>query len=139
MKLSKTSALAALAVAHLAGGNFGRIIQARQVARHLGIPTDSTLKILQCLARHNILQSQLGRGGGYRLVQPAHEVTLLQIVEAIDGPIGAGAPLHLGRNGVANMQVLHAVCQDVARRVRDALTDTTVAMLVCEPAAMAVA
>ena len=59
MKLSKSSAQAVLAMAFLAEQPTGSVIQARQVGGHLGIPTDSALKILQVLARHGLLASQL--------------------------------------------------------------------------------
>lgn len=63
MKLSKTSALAALAVAHLASYPADAVVQARQVAEYLNIPTDSALKILQTLTRRHVIDSRLGRGG----------------------------------------------------------------------------
>lgn len=129
MKLSKTSAHAALAMAYLASQNGDAVIQARQIAEHLGVPTDSALKVLQTLSRHRLVQSQLGRTGGYRMDRAAQDVTLLQIVEAIDGPVDAMVPL-TAAGDEAGMGVLRSLCEQVAQRVRSELAGTTVADLV---------
>ena len=52
-----------------------------------GIPIPTVSKILGNLARNNILVSQRGLGGGFKLQRPATDVTVAQIIEAIDGPI----------------------------------------------------
>lgn len=130
MKLTKTSALAALAMAYLATQNQDLPIQARQVADHLNIPTDSALKILQCLSRHRLILSQLGRGGGYRLAGSADQVSLLEIVEAIDGPIEAELPLYSpGSQDGRGLDTLQSVCQQVAEHARRELASISVAHL----------
>ena len=130
MKLSKTSAQAALALGVLATQPEGEYLQARHIAEKLNIPTVSALKILQALTRGHLIESQLGRSGGYRLACPAHEVTLLKIVEAIDGPVRGqmridGAPAAV-EHGVA---CLRAACTSAADALRDQLERTTVADL----------
>jgi Rrf2 family protein len=141
MKLSKTSAQAALAMAFLAEQDSDTVVQARQVAAHLGIPTDSALKILQTLARQELILSQLGRSGGYRLHKPAASVTLAHIVEAIDGPISGAMRLDNRREGTAgSMELLQSVCEQVAVRLREELSRTTVADLArCNRTAMVAA
>lgn len=134
MKLSKTSALAALAMTFLARQNNSTVTQARQVAEHLDIPLDSALKILQCLARHRLIDSQLGRGGGYRLTKTPDQVNLLQIVEAIDGPLDVGVSLYGPTDQLAaSTNMLDTICHQVALRVRDQLAAVTVASLAGEP------
>lgn len=56
-----------------------------EVAR-LELPTVS--KVLKMLAAAGLVCSQRGVSGGYRLARPAAEISVAQIVEAIDGPIG---------------------------------------------------
>ena len=130
MKLSKTSAQAALATVHLAAKQGQGFIQARQVAEHLHIPTDSALKILQALVQHGLIESRLGRSGGYRLKVSPKQVTLLQIIEAIDGPVTATLPAvnaqgHLDHN----LKMLQKTCDHVAKQIRQQLQKTTVADL----------
>lgn len=130
MKLSKTAAQAALAVAYLATCDAARPTQARQIAEYLGVPTDSALKILQTLARHRIIRSQLGRSGGYRLQQDPHDVTLLAVIEAVEGPIMADValPPSVGSARYA-ADVLRQMCETAVTDIRRALSSTTMADL----------
>jgi Rrf2 family iron-sulfur cluster assembly transcriptional regulator len=50
------------------------------------LPRDFLAKIFQKLVRAGILTSAKGRGGGFALAKPDHEITLSDIVEAIEGP-----------------------------------------------------
>jgi len=130
MKLTKTSAQAALAMAYLADQPEGRPTQARQVAQHLGIPTDSALKILQTLVRQQLLRSQLGRSGGYHMLVPAEHISLLQIIEAIDGPISAELPLHSAEDALIRpLETLAQACARSAEHLRFELSQITVATL----------
>jgi Rrf2 family protein len=129
LKLSKTSVHAALAVAFLAHSPTGRIVQARQVADYLGVPVDSALKVLQNLARRGIIHSQLGRGGGYRLGRHPEQISLLQVIEATDGPIDAEVPPALNQAHAAALDMLQSVCQHIADQTRAELASTTIAGL----------
>jgi Rrf2 family protein len=53
------------------------------------LPERFLLQILRTLVTHGILQSTRGVEGGYRLSRSAAEISLLEIIEAIDGPIVA--------------------------------------------------
>jgi Rrf2 family protein len=50
------------------------------------LPRDFLAKVFQKLVHGGVLRSAKGRGGGFSLARPSHEITLMQIVEAIDGP-----------------------------------------------------
>lgn len=131
MKLSKTSAQAALALAYLALQDDTQIVQAKQVAKHLGIPSDSALKILQALARHRIIDSRLGRSGGYRLASAPADISLLQIIEAIDGPISGQVRIDNAPNNITGgLDLLQSISQLAAERIREQLSQTSVADLV---------
>ena len=87
MRFSRTAAYAALSIAYLDRVSGPTPVRAREIADHLGIPTDSALKVLQTLVRQGLIHSQLGRHGGYRMVRDASTLSLREVVEAIDGPI----------------------------------------------------
>ncbi|MGH8234826.1 MAG: SUF system Fe-S cluster assembly regulator [Rhodanobacteraceae bacterium] len=53
---------------------------------HLGLPTVS--KLLKQLAQAGLVESFRGAAGGYRLARSAQDISLAEIVEALDGPIG---------------------------------------------------
>ena len=62
----------------------------------LELPTAS--KLLKRLARARLVDSFRGAAGGYRLARPAEDISLAEIVEALDGPIGLTA-CSIGRSG----------------------------------------
>lgn len=51
-----------------------------------GLPRDFVAKIFQKLVRGGVLRSAKGRGGGFAFARPAQQITLMDIVQAIDGP-----------------------------------------------------
>ena len=59
----------------------------QEIAQRQNIPVAFLTKICARLAAEGFLQSQRGVNGGVRLARPAREITLLQVIEAIDGPI----------------------------------------------------
>jgi Rrf2 family protein len=62
-----------------------QMITIKDLAKKLDIPSPFLAKILQNLSRQGLLASLKGPSGGFTLAVPAKEITLLRIVEAIDG------------------------------------------------------
>jgi Rrf2 family transcriptional regulator, cysteine metabolism repressor len=62
-----------------------------ELARRREIPVQFLEQLFASLRRAGILRSQRGVKGGYTLARPAAEVTVLELVEVLDGPLGAGA------------------------------------------------
>lgn len=86
MIFSSASEYAIRGIAELAArGSSGRV-QLDDVVAGTALPRDFMAKVFQKLVRGGVLQSSKGRGGGFSLARPPHEITLLQIVEAIEGP-----------------------------------------------------
>src|SRR5262249_1491378 len=82
-----------------------------------GIPERFLLKLLKPLVSAGILQSVRGPGGGYRLARPASKITLLEVIEAVDGPIRGVAPPILAR-ALPLDTLLQKVCEDAAEQTR---------------------
>jgi Rrf2 family protein len=79
---------AVTALAQLGPGEPGRLAQAvsaGQLAEHYDLPAGYLVKQLQSLVRAGILSAATGPRGGFRLARPAEQVTMLEIVEAVDG------------------------------------------------------
>ena len=62
-----------------------------ELARRREIPVQFLEQLFATLRRAGILRSQRGVKGGYTLARPAAEVTVLELVELLDGPLGVGA------------------------------------------------
>jgi len=69
-------------MAALAPGDYALV---KDIAAEAGIPSHFLAKILQQLARDGFLKSSKGPGGGFRLRQSPAEISMLRIVEAVDG------------------------------------------------------
>lgn len=87
MKISRSTGYALLAVGYIAQCNDQKIILSQDISKKYDIPLEYLLKILQQLVRANVLRSKRGPRGGFSLAGPAKKISMLQIVEAVDGPM----------------------------------------------------
>jgi FeS assembly SUF system regulator len=62
-------------------------LNASEIAAQTGLPQPIVSKILKLLARREILISHRGAKGGYRLARPTTDISVAQIIEAVEGPI----------------------------------------------------
>src|SRR6516165_4589985 len=92
MKLTRGSSYALATLAYLAREKPEAAVSSRAVAAAEGIPERFLLKVLKPLVDAGILRSVRGPNGGYRLVRAPKDVTLLEVIEAVDGPLRAEAP-----------------------------------------------
>ena len=87
MKISRSTGYALLAVGYIAQHREQGIILSQSIAKEYNIPLEYLLKILQQLVRANVLRSKRGPRGGFSLAKPPKRVTMLEIIEAVDGPM----------------------------------------------------
>lgn len=90
MRLTRAASYAIHAAAHMAGLKKGEPMPSHIIAQKRDIPERFLLKVLKPMVSAGLLFSLKGPHGGYRLARPPHDITLLEIVEAIDGPIRGG-------------------------------------------------
>jgi Rrf2 family protein len=129
MKLSRASSYALHALAYMVGQPPGTPVASHHIAEARGIPERFLLKVLKPLVDARVLLSIKGPNGGYRLAKPAKQITLLEVVEAVDGPIRGDAPA-VGQNGGATMDKrLQGLCDGAATLVRERLAKATLAEL----------
>ena len=62
-------------------------LSATELASETGVPLPTTQKLMGQLAGCGLLSSARGAGGGFALARPAAEISLADIVEAVEGPI----------------------------------------------------
>ncbi len=85
MIYSRSAEYAIRAFVHLAALPPRKYALAKKIAAATAIPSPFLSKILQDMARDGLLKSSKGPGGGFRLNQPPEEISMLRIVEAVDG------------------------------------------------------
>jgi Rrf2 family protein len=107
----------------------------RDIAERTGLPQPYLEQILLALKGAGLVRSKRGVGGGYVLARPAHDITLSQIVSAVDGPIVAGDFGRPHENGACEHEgqcVLLAVWSDVGEHMREHLDSFTLADMVLQ-------
>ena len=86
LKLTKKADYGLIALKHLAvHAPIGS--SAKEIAETYGIPLALLSKILQKLVKNGFLRSEHGTNGGYKLAREAREITALEVIRSIDGPI----------------------------------------------------
>lgn len=87
ISVTAKSRYAVVGMAELARSGAGPVPIAA-VAERRGIPVQFLEQLFATLRRDGLLVSQRGVGGGYRLARPAEEITVLEVVQALDGKVG---------------------------------------------------
>ena len=87
MQLSRKADYALRAVAYVAQLKKNELASIGKIAKARGIPREFLAKILKELTRAGILVSFQGVTGGYRLARAAREVSYLDVIEAMEGPV----------------------------------------------------
>lgn len=104
-----------------------------QIAEATKVPKAYLSKVLQGLSRSGIVQSQRGIGGGVSLARPAEQLTILEVVNAVD-PIHRirTCPLNLAGHGV-RLCPLHRRLDNALAMVEHAFQRSTLAEILAEP------
>jgi Rrf2 family protein len=85
--LSKKGDYAIRGMIYLARQPEGSVSLLTDIAREVLAPKTFLAKILQSLTKLNFIYSTRGVGGGFSIARPPDKITLLEIIEAIEGPI----------------------------------------------------
>lgn len=86
-KLSKKADYGLIAVKHLATHRNNHACSASEISEEYGISATLMAKVLQKLARHAIVAAKHGSSGGYQLAKDPSQISALDVINAIDGPV----------------------------------------------------
>jgi len=131
MRLSARADYALRAAIELAAASGGSHVTADQLAKTQGIPGKFLEAILTQLRRGGLVRSQRGPDGGFWLARPASEISLADIIRAIDGPlvgVRGERPENLGYIGAA--EPLQTVWIALRANERAILEDVTLEHIV---------
>ncbi|MFM7213527.1 MAG: RrF2 family transcriptional regulator [Verrucomicrobiota bacterium] len=87
MQITRASEYAMLGLLALSRRPAGSVEMVDVLAHEEGVPTSFLGKIFQSLSRAGIVKSARGSGGGFSLVRTPDEITVLEVIEAVEGPI----------------------------------------------------
>ena len=91
MQITHEADYATRAVLHLARAQKDKLIPTNEIARRQNIPSSFLAKIIAQLSIAGLLHTSRGAHGGITLARNPEQITLLQVIEAIDGPIQLNA------------------------------------------------
>ena len=108
LTLTKRGEYAVRMALHLATAADGRVT-AGDLGAACHIPMGNVPTIVNLLSRAGVLDCSPGRGGGCMLQRPADEISVLEVIEAVEGPLGAMCVLDAKRCGVPGQEcALHS-------------------------------
>jgi Rrf2 family iron-sulfur cluster assembly transcriptional regulator len=87
MVLTRAGGYGIFGVIYLAKQPKGKVVSLSEVSNAEGIPEKFLAKIFQSLTRSGLIRSHRGARGGFSLTRPANEITVKELLEAIQGPI----------------------------------------------------
>jgi len=127
--LTRASTYAIHAIAYMAEQANPRPVASHDIARARGIPERFLLKVLKPLADRKILVSMKGPNGGYRLARTPTQISLLDVIEAVDGPIRGQVPMTESASNQKVDQRLQTISDQTADGVRRQLQKVSIAEL----------
>jgi len=127
LKLTKKADYGLIAVRHLAEHAELGACSAKDLAEIYGLPQEALAKILQRLVRSKLLISQQGTNGGYVLSRDPREISALEVIRAIEGPLFITSCNNLEKAcSQSSKCTVRAPLQKVSRTIEEVLSKLTV-------------
>ncbi len=127
MLYSKTAKYAVLALAEVAARKSDGLVSTKQIAEATSSPYPLLAKIVNQLHRAGLIVATRGKRGGVRLARSAAEMTIKDVVIALDGPAMLNdCPLYLDPCECGKVCSLHAIWQPARDSVVSFLESTTI-------------
>ena len=106
----------------------GSYRKAREISEEMALPRTYVPELLGLLADAGLAESRAGPLGGYRLSRDPREVSLLEVIEAAEGPlVSRNCPIRGGPCRWENVCALHPTWEAASEAVRSTLARTTLA------------
>jgi len=115
----------------------GTPVKAAEIGEAMDIPTNFLRQVLQELQRARLVTSRPSRQGGYALARPAEEITVLDIVQSLEGPMAAQeCALHGGSCQWKDECTLHWMWSSAQQAIATQLSQATLAEVAAEDPAL---
>ncbi|KPK85402.1 MAG: hypothetical protein AMJ81_03695 [Phycisphaerae bacterium SM23_33] len=132
MKLSMAAELAVRGIIVLASRPAEKPTPLDELCRLRKLPRDYMTRIFSLLSRAHLVTAVRGKGGGYQLARPANEITLLEVIEAVEGPLAINLCQHNPPQCQEPNCRVRPVWEDLQKKIRSALGSKTLDELVCD-------
>ena len=137
MRLTRAGEYAVRCLLYVAGQGFGKVVSRREIASAMQIPDQFLGKIAQQLARSGFIEIVQGAKGGYRLLKSPQKMTLLDVVEAVDGEIFLNDCLMKPDSCFRNPHcTVYLVWKKAREQLRETLREASFERLLTDPCLM---
>jgi len=129
LRLNKKTEYALIALQHMQSKAQDEITSAKEVAENYDLPASLLAKVLQQLAKQEIIEPIQGPSGGYKLRKSLDKIKLNDFIEIIEGPVGLVDCLHdpdCGHIGTCNIRV---PIERINNTIKDLFSNMTLADL----------
>jgi FeS assembly SUF system regulator len=139
VRLTNLADYAVVVLAHAAGTSASARLSAGGVAEVTGIPLPTVAKVAGLLSKAGLLTSQRGAGGGFQLARAPQDISIAEVIEAVDGPIALTQCVEHddghthGNCAHSSMCSMRPHWQLINLRVRDALAGLSLADVARKP------
>ncbi|CAG4970946.1 MAG: SUF system Fe-S cluster assembly regulator [Lysobacter sp.] len=107
------------------------VLSASELAERAGLEPPTVSKLLKPLAQAGLVEGFRGANGGYRLARPAVSISLIEVVEAMEGPLGmTECSIHTGNCTIEDQCGVRANWRRINDVVVDALRKVTLAQMI---------
>jgi Rrf2 family protein len=130
MKISKTVEYGFLIVGHIAKYGNNDFVTASSIAKKHDIASGYIATVVTQLVRANILSPKMGPRGGFKLIIPANKISMLDIIEAVDGPLEQIVVTSEKTTDEPFMLNMETVCKDVIAKAKDTLHKAKISKLI---------
>jgi Rrf2 family protein len=128
------------AIIYLAGLPAGKVESLQDISATLHLPREFLAKILKVLTDKGLVRSTRGARGGYQLARPARDISFLEVIEAVEGPVQLNVCLdHKDRCDVSSGCTMYQVWKVGQDRMLEVYRRTSLAELISEPQAEPIA
>lgn len=87
LRITKIADYGFILLVHMSKQDPALLHNAKDLSATIGIPLPTVSKVLKILTQGGILKSHQGSKGGYSLIRPAAQITAVEILEAVEGPV----------------------------------------------------
>lgn len=128
----------ALRAAIALGGAGDGFLKGREISESMSIPSSYTAQVMGLLVDAGLVEARAGREGGYRLSRPASEMTVLDVVEAAEGPlVSQNCPIRSGPCRWKEVCAIHPTWLQVSEATRKAMAEWSIAEVAAQDARIA--
>ena len=130
MNINKTVKYGLLTMAYIAKNSKDDLVKTSSISKEYGIPEMYLTRVTLSLARANLLRSKRGPRGGYTLSRPAQEISMLEIIEVLEGSLDKTMEITLYTKHAPFVVNMETICKDAVAKAKDTLQKTKLSQMI---------